>query len=211
MLVLCVAFASRTEISKGGCPWHEYGSVGARQATHGQALVRDLNETPGFVGLIDEENKYDAVLCCVGVQYLQNAEAVFAEVGRILKRNTCVVIISFTNRFFYEKALQGWINRGMRKRVQLVKTISELLADLRIFKWWETVSAFGNNLAVWVVYRGSFRGCGGSTQRRSLADCERIKPMDHHLFHNQSYFQKSFSTIKVSSSTIRALSNRSSP
>mmetsp|Transcript_47680 Transcript_47680/g.116109 ORF Transcript_47680/g.116109 Transcript_47680/m.116109 type:complete len:161 (-) Transcript_47680:92-574(-) len=64
---------------------------------------------------------YDAVTCCVGIQYLQEPEAVLAEVGRVLRPNTGVIIISFTNRFFYQKAIQGWINRGMNARARLVK------------------------------------------------------------------------------------------
>ena len=76
-----------------------------RASTDGNALVRDLNENPSFVGLCDDDEVYDAVLCCVGVQYLQEAESVFAEVARILKPGG-LVIVSFTNRFFYEKALR---------------------------------------------------------------------------------------------------------
>ena len=64
---------------------------------------------------------YDCVLCCVGVQYLEEPEQVFAEVARILKPTTGVCIVSFTNRFFYQKALVGWMERGMRERARLVK------------------------------------------------------------------------------------------
>lgn len=64
---------------------------------------------------------YDCVLCCVGVQYLEEPEQVFAEVARILKPTTGVCIVSFANRFFYQKALVGWMERGMRERARLVK------------------------------------------------------------------------------------------
>lgn len=89
----------------------------ARVHTNGVVLVRDLNEKPSFLDLNTAE--YDAVLCCVGVQYLQEAEALFAEVGRILKPGG-IVIISFTNKFFYQKALVGWMERGMKERARLV-------------------------------------------------------------------------------------------
>jgi SAM-dependent methyltransferase len=90
----------------------------ARQSTSGKALVRDLNANSSLLGLCDT-NDYDAVFCCVGVQYLEEPEAVFAEIGRVLKPGgTCV--ISFSNRFFYQKALVGWIERGMNERARLV-------------------------------------------------------------------------------------------
>ena len=90
----------------------------ARQSTSGKALVRDLNANPSLLGLCDT-NEYDAVFCCVGVQYLEEPEAVFAEISRVLKPGgTCV--ISFSNRFFYQKALVGWIERGMNERARLV-------------------------------------------------------------------------------------------
>ncbi|KAL3935172.1 MAG: hypothetical protein SGARI_003083 [Bacillariaceae sp.] len=126
----------------------------ARQATNGRAFVRDLNDNPSFVGLIDEDSQYDAVLCCVGVQYLQNAEAVFAEVGRVLKQNTGVLIISFTNRFFYEKALQGWINRGMKERAQLVKDYLRAAGGL------EDIQVVGDGGSIWKQL-GSLGGLSG--------------------------------------------------
>jgi len=92
----------------------------ARIKTNGKSFVRDLNENPSFLGICDT-GEYDAVLCCVGVQYLEEPEKVFAEVGRILKPDTGLAIVSFTNRFFYQKALTGWIERGMGERARLVK------------------------------------------------------------------------------------------
>ena len=92
----------------------------ARRTTGGDAFVRNLNDNPSFVGLADT-GTYDCVLCCVGVQYLEEPEQVFAEVARILKPSTGVCIVSFTNRFFYQKALVGWMERGMRERARLVK------------------------------------------------------------------------------------------
>jgi SAM-dependent methyltransferase len=92
----------------------------ARIATDGKCFVRDLNANPNFLGMCDS-GEYDAVLCCVGIQYLEEPERVLAEVGRILKADTGIAIVSFTNRFFYQKALTGWIERGMGERARLVK------------------------------------------------------------------------------------------
>eukprot|EP00525_Craspedostauros_australis_P007163 CAMPEP_0198116068 /NCGR_PEP_ID=MMETSP1442-20131203/9430_1 /TAXON_ID= /ORGANISM="Craspedostauros australis, Strain CCMP3328" /LENGTH=354 /DNA_ID=CAMNT_0043773755 /DNA_START=145 /DNA_END=1209 /DNA_ORIENTATION=+ len=91
-----------------------------RSITQGQAMVRDFNDNPSLMGLDSAE--YDAVLCTVGIQYIQNPEAVLAEVRRVLKPNTGKCIISFSNRFFYQKALTGWIERGMLERTGLIKS-----------------------------------------------------------------------------------------
>ena len=54
-------------------------------------------------------------------QYLEAPEQVFAEVARVLRQDTGLVVISFTNKFFYQKALSGWIERGMATRARLVR------------------------------------------------------------------------------------------
>ena len=90
-----------------------------RTKTNGLFLVRNLNENPSFLGFGGETACYDAVLCCCSVQYLEEPEQVFAEVGRLLKPGA-KVIVSFTNRFFPQKALTGWIERGMKERARLV-------------------------------------------------------------------------------------------
>jgi ubiquinone/menaquinone biosynthesis C-methylase UbiE len=90
----------------------------ARTKSNGKVFVRNLNSDASFLG-IWETAKYDAVLCCVGVQYLEEPESVFAEVGRILKPGG-LCIVSFTSRFFYQKALTGWMERGMAERARLV-------------------------------------------------------------------------------------------
>lgn len=80
-------------------------------------FVQDLNQNPKFP-LPDEE--FDAVLNCVSVQYLQYPEAVFAEIHRILKPGG-IAIISFSNRMFYQKAIQVWRDASEASRVELVK------------------------------------------------------------------------------------------
>ncbi|BAB76389.1 class I SAM-dependent methyltransferase [Nostoc sp. PCC 7120 = FACHB-418] len=80
-------------------------------------FVQNLNENPGLP-LPDQE--FDAVLNCVSVQYLQYPEAVFSEIHRILKPGG-VAIISFSNRMFYQKAIQAWRDASEPGRLELVK------------------------------------------------------------------------------------------
>ncbi|CDY37508.1 BnaA05g33730D [Brassica napus] len=79
-------------------------------------FVKDLNEDQK----LEFQDKYfDAVLCSVGVQYLQQPEKVFAEVYRVLKPGGAL-IVSFSNRMFYEKAIRVWRDGTEYGRVQLV-------------------------------------------------------------------------------------------
>lgn len=66
------------------------------------------------------DQSFDAVLNTVSVQYLQRPEAVFAEIYRILKPGG-IAIISFSNRMFYQKAIQAWREAEEGDRVELVK------------------------------------------------------------------------------------------
>ncbi|KAH7577274.1 hypothetical protein JRO89_XS01G0230600 [Xanthoceras sorbifolium] len=79
-------------------------------------FVKDLNQEQK---LEVEDGSFDAVLCTVSVQYLQQPEKVFAEVFRVLKPGG-VFIVSFSNRMFYEKAISAWTNGTAYSRVQLV-------------------------------------------------------------------------------------------
>lgn len=80
-------------------------------------FVQNLNENPG---LPLPDQSFDAVLNCVSVQYLQYPEAVFSEIHRILKPGG-IAIISFSNRMFYEKAIQVWRDASEPGRLELVK------------------------------------------------------------------------------------------
>lgn len=79
-------------------------------------FVQNLNENQS---LPLEDQSFDAVLNAVSVQYLQYPEAVFAEIHRILKPGG-VAIISFSNRMFYQKAIQQWRDGSEPSRVGLV-------------------------------------------------------------------------------------------
>jgi ubiquinone/menaquinone biosynthesis C-methylase UbiE len=60
-----------------------------------------LNEQPQLKA---KDGSFDAVVCCVSVQYMQYPERVFAEIYRVLKPGG-VCIMSFSNRMFYQKAI----------------------------------------------------------------------------------------------------------
>lgn len=80
-------------------------------------FVQNLNQNQKLP-LADQS--FDAVLNTVSVQYLQYPEAVFAEIYRVLKPGG-VVIVSFSNRMFYQKAIQVWRDGSAADRVDLVK------------------------------------------------------------------------------------------
>jgi SAM-dependent methyltransferase len=80
-------------------------------------FVQDLNQNPQ---LPLPDQSFDAVLNTVSVQYLQYPEAVFSEIHRILKPGGWA-IVSFSNRMFYQKAIQIWRDSSDATHVELVK------------------------------------------------------------------------------------------
>ena len=67
-------------------------------------LVQNLNEKPA---LPFGDATFDAALCCVSVQYLQDPAAVMREVRRTLKKGA-PFIVTFSNRCFPTKAVALW-------------------------------------------------------------------------------------------------------
>jgi len=67
-------------------------------------FIQDLNRDPV---LPLSGASVDAVLCCVGVQYLTRPIEVFAEVRRVLRPGGRV-IVSYSNRCFPTKAVRIW-------------------------------------------------------------------------------------------------------
>ena len=66
----------------------------------------------------------DAVLCCVGVQYLTRPLEVFAEIRRTLRPGGRV-IVSFSNRCFPMKAVRIWLSLDEAGQASLVATYLE--------------------------------------------------------------------------------------
>jgi SAM-dependent methyltransferase len=79
-------------------------------------FVQNLNQNQ-ILPFADQT--FDAVLNTVSVQYLQYPEVVFTEIQRILKVGG-IAIISFSNRMFYQKAIQGWREGSESDRTKLV-------------------------------------------------------------------------------------------
>ncbi len=84
-------------------------------------FVQDLNRTPV---LPLDDAAFDAVLCCVGVQYLQAPVAVFAEVRRVLRPGGRVAV-SFSNRCFPTKAVAIWRTLDTAGHAALVRLYLE--------------------------------------------------------------------------------------
>lgn len=67
-------------------------------------FIQDLNED--WILPLDSES-LDAVLCCVGMQYLRHPIEVATEVRRVLKPGGRF-LVSFSNRCFWTKAVEIW-------------------------------------------------------------------------------------------------------
>mmetsp|Transcript_141406 Transcript_141406/g.368249 ORF Transcript_141406/g.368249 Transcript_141406/m.368249 type:complete len:325 (+) Transcript_141406:31-1005(+) len=105
----------------------EYGSL----TVHGMNLLelmanqratarftQNFNSDPTLGELADES--MDAVLMTVSIQYMQRPVELFREVRRVLRPNG-IVIVSFSNRMFFTKAVEAWRNqRSMRGLADLV-------------------------------------------------------------------------------------------
>jgi SAM-dependent methyltransferase len=73
------------------------------QAT--ERVVQDLNVDPS---LPFDDASFDAVLCCVSVDYLVRPVEVLEEAARVL-RPGAPVVLTFSNRCFPSKAVAGWL------------------------------------------------------------------------------------------------------
>ena len=96
----------------------------ARNPRLDRFFIQNLNENQT---LPLDDRSFDAVLITVSVQYLQHPEAVFAEIHRVLKPEG-VAIVSFSNRMFYQKAIQAWRDSSESDRVELVKRYFRAIA-----------------------------------------------------------------------------------
>lgn len=82
-----------------------------------ERVVRDLNVDPS---LPFDSASFDAVLCCVSVDYLIHPVEVLTESARVL-RPGAPVVITFSNRCFPTKAIHGWLARDDAGRGAIVK------------------------------------------------------------------------------------------
>ena len=71
-----------------------------------ERVVQDLNDDPH---LPFPDDSFDAVLCCVSIDYLTRPIEVLAEAARVL-RPGAPAVITFSNRCFPTKAIHGWLS-----------------------------------------------------------------------------------------------------
>ncbi|QFZ93203.2 class I SAM-dependent methyltransferase [Synechococcus elongatus] len=89
----------------------------ARNPRFDRWFVQNLNQQPSIP---EPDASFDAVLIAVSIQYLQYPERVLAEVRRVLRPGG-QLIISFSNRLFYSKAIAAWRDGSEAQRLALVQ------------------------------------------------------------------------------------------
>jgi SAM-dependent methyltransferase len=85
-------------------------------------VVHDLNADPT---LPFPDASFDAVTCCVSVDYLVAPVAVFRDVARVLRPGGRFVV-TFSNRCFPTKAIRGWLLTDDEQHVQIVEAYFRL-------------------------------------------------------------------------------------
>lgn len=86
-----------------------------------EIVVRDLNVE---LRLPFDDASFDAVLCCVSIDYLVRPVEVLREVARVLAPGG-VVVLTFSNRCFPTKAIRGWLATDEDGRVAIVRSYLE--------------------------------------------------------------------------------------
>lgn len=86
------------------------------------AVVADLNRSPT---LPFADGSFQAVVCCVSVDYLVQPLEVFDEAARVLAPGG-VFCCTFSNRCFPTKAIHGWLNTDDRGHVAIVARYFQL-------------------------------------------------------------------------------------
>ena len=99
-----------------------------------ERVVHDLNVDPV---LPFDDDSFDAVVCCVSVDYLVRPIEVFRDVRRVVRSNGPFVC-TFSNRLFPTKAIRGWLATDDRQHCEIVAAYfrraggwSEPVAELR--------------------------------------------------------------------------------
>jgi len=81
------------------------------------AVVHDLNVDPR---LPFPDSSFDAVVCCVSVDYLTGPVEVFTDVARVLHPGGPFVC-TFSDRCFPSKAIRGWLYANDDERCAIVE------------------------------------------------------------------------------------------
>jgi SAM-dependent methyltransferase len=80
-------------------------------------VVHDLNAEPR---LPFPDDSFDAVVCCVSVDYLTSPIEVFTDVARVVRPGGTFVC-TFSNRCFPTKAVRGWLYADDERRCAIVE------------------------------------------------------------------------------------------
>jgi SAM-dependent methyltransferase len=88
----------------------------AANATATDRVVHDLNRDPA---LPFDAARFDAVTCCVSIDYLVRPIDVLSDVARVLRPGGTFVA-TFSNRCFPTKVIRGWLALDEEGRVDLV-------------------------------------------------------------------------------------------
>ncbi|MGB3762450.1 MAG: class I SAM-dependent methyltransferase [Ornithinimicrobium sp.] len=86
-----------------------------------RVVLQDLNVD---TRLPFEDASFDAVVCCVSIDYLIHPVEVLREVSRVLAPGG-VVVLTFSNRCFPTKAIRGWLDTDEEGRVAIARTYLE--------------------------------------------------------------------------------------
>lgn len=81
-----------------------------------ERVVQDLNLDPT---LPFADRSFNAVLCCVSIDYLTRPVEVLAEAARVL-RPGAPLVLTFSNRCFPTKAIHGWLSTDEAGRCAIV-------------------------------------------------------------------------------------------
>jgi len=82
------------------------------------SVVHDLNRDPV---LPFDDASFDAVVCCVSVDYLVRPVEVFRDVARVLRPGRAFVV-TYSNRCFPTKAIRAWLGTDDAGRVAIVRS-----------------------------------------------------------------------------------------
>ena len=84
-------------------------------------VVHDLNADPR---LPFDDASFDAVTCCVSVDYLVRPVEAFTDAARVLRPGGRLVV-TFSNRCFPTKAIKGWLANDDLGRLAIVRAYFE--------------------------------------------------------------------------------------
>lgn len=90
----------------------------AANAAATDTLIHDLNADPA---LPFDDDTFDAVTCCVSIDYIIRPIDVVREIVRVLRPGG-MFVVTFSNRCFPSKAIRAWLAADDRRRCSIVAT-----------------------------------------------------------------------------------------